>query len=173
MELLFLMEVARFVQSTQNRKLVIFLHGVLQLLLCPIVMQNIPKFYGGPTMLIFTCFLAQPDSRNFLPEHCNTIIKQQLYGEGLPSLLPLLQVDFFQEKQGILQQMILCPSSKPKKAIIRPCDTSNFTQSFTREYHHAANESLYCLCGEKICRTSTLAGVPHQFGFVSFPICLQ
>ena len=42
--LLFLMEVARYVQSTQNRKLVIFLQRVLQLLLCSIVMQNIQIF---------------------------------------------------------------------------------------------------------------------------------
>ena len=59
--LLFLMEVARYVQSTQNRKLVIFLQRVLQLLLCSIVMQNIQIFYGGPAMFIVTCFLAQPD----------------------------------------------------------------------------------------------------------------
>ena len=41
--LLFLMEVARHVQSTQNRKLVIFLQyhkKVSQLLLCSVVMQN-------------------------------------------------------------------------------------------------------------------------------------
>ena len=50
--LLFLMEVARYVQSTQR---------VLQLLLCSIVMQNIQIFYGGPAMFIVTCFLAQPD----------------------------------------------------------------------------------------------------------------
>ena len=30
-----------------------------------------------------------------LPEHCNTIIKQQLCGVELPSLLPLVQVDIF------------------------------------------------------------------------------
>ena len=35
--LLFLMEVARYVQITQNRKLVIFLQRVLQLLLCSFV----------------------------------------------------------------------------------------------------------------------------------------
>ena len=46
--LLLLMEVARHVQSIQNRKLVIFLQynkeKVLQLLLCSIVMQNIQIF---------------------------------------------------------------------------------------------------------------------------------
>ena len=26
-------------------------------------------FYGGPSMFIVTCFLAQPDRRNFWPEH--------------------------------------------------------------------------------------------------------
>ena len=171
--LLFLMEVARYVQSTQNRKLVIFLQRVLQLLLCSIVMQNIQIFYGGPAMFIVTCFLAQPDCRNFLPGHCNTIIKHQLCGEELPSLLLLLQVDVFQEKQGILQQIILCPSNKPKKACIRPCDTNTFTRSLTRKYHHTAIESLYHLCGEKNSWTTTLAGVFYQFGFVPFSICLQ
>ena len=62
-ELLFLIKVARYVQSTQNRMLVIFLQRVLQLLLCSIVMQNIQIFYGGPAMFIVTCFLAQPDQK--------------------------------------------------------------------------------------------------------------
>ena len=167
------MEVARYAQSTQNRKLEIFLQRVLQLLLCSIVMQNIQIFYGGPVMFIFTCFLAQPDSRNFLTEHRNTIIKQRLCGEGLPSSLSLLQVDAFQEKQGILQQIILCSLNKRKKAFIRPCDTNNFTQSLTRKYHHTATESLYHLFGAKISWTPTLAGVSYQFGFVPFPIPLQ
>ena len=59
--LLFLMEVARYVQSTQNRKLVIFLQRVLRLLLCSIVIQNIQIFYGCPVMFVVTCFFAQPD----------------------------------------------------------------------------------------------------------------
>ena len=32
------------------------------------------------SMFIVTCFLAQPGCRTFLPECCNTIIKQQLRG---------------------------------------------------------------------------------------------
>ena len=56
----FLVEVARHVQSTRNRKFIIFLQyvkkKVLQLLLCCIVMQKIQKFYGGPVMSIVTCF---------------------------------------------------------------------------------------------------------------------
>ena len=67
--LLFLMEVARYVQSTKNRKLAIFLQYikkiVSQLLLCSIVMRNIQIFCGGPIMFIVTCFLAQPNCRNF------------------------------------------------------------------------------------------------------------
>ena len=55
--LLFLMEVARYVQSTQNRKLVTFLQRVLQLLLCSVVMQNIQMFYGGPAIFIVTYLL--------------------------------------------------------------------------------------------------------------------
>ena len=68
-------------------------------------------------MFIVTCFFAHPDFRNFLPEHCSTIIVQQLRGEEFPSLLPLLQVDVFQKKQGILQQINLCSSNKPKKSL--------------------------------------------------------
>ena len=59
--LLFLMEVTRCIQSTQNRKLVIFLERVLQLLLCSIAMQNIQVFCEGLAMFIVTCFLTQPD----------------------------------------------------------------------------------------------------------------
>ena len=61
LELLFLMEGVRYVQSTQNRKLVIFLQRILLLLLCSIVMQNIQTFYRGPAIFIVTCFLTQPD----------------------------------------------------------------------------------------------------------------
>ena len=67
-------------------------------------------------MFIVACFLAQSGCRSFLPEHCNTIIKQQLCGEELRSFLPLPQVDVFQEKQGILQ-IKLCPSNKPKESL--------------------------------------------------------
>ena len=106
--LLFLMEVTRYVWSTKNKKLLIFFQyikkRVSQLLLCSIVIQNIQIFYRGPVMYIVTCFLTQTGCRSFLPEHCNTIIKQQLRGEKWPSLLSFVQVDFFfQEKQSILQ----------------------------------------------------------------------
>ena len=65
------------------------------------------------------------------------------------------------------------PIKQAKKACIRPCDTNIFTQSLTRKYQHTATESLYRLCGEKISRVPTLAGVYNQFGVVPFPICLQ
>ena len=93
--LLFLMEVARYVQGTKNRKLVIFLQYIKkrlsQLLLCSVVIQNIQIFYWGPTMFV-TSFLAR-QTRYFLPLHCNTTIKQQLCGEEWPFLLSLLQAD--------------------------------------------------------------------------------
>ena len=117
MGLLILMQVARCVQTTQNRKSVIFLLRVLQLLLCSIVMQRIQIFYRGPAIFIVTCFLAQPDCTNVLPKHWNTMIKHQLCWEGFPSLFSLLQVDVFPEKQTILQQIILYPSNKPKKSL--------------------------------------------------------
>ena len=133
-------------------------------------LMEVAKFYGGPVMFIFTCFLTQPDCRNFLSEHCNTIIKLQLCGEGL--LLPLLQVDVFQEKQGILQQIILCPSNKPRKACIRP-STDNFAQSLATSTTILQLEVYIVYVVQKISWILTLAGVSYQFGFVSFPICLQ
>ena len=96
-----------------------------------------------------------------------------LCGEELPSLLPLLQVDVFQEKQGILQLINLCLSNKPKKTYIKTWDTNNSTQSLTRMYHHTSIESLHRLCGAKISRPPTLARVTYQFGFIRFSICLQ
>ena len=97
--LLFLMEVPRYFQSAQSRKLVIFLQRVLQLLLCYIVMQDIQLFYRGQAIFIVTCFLAQSDCRNVLPKHRNTIIKQQLCGEGLPSLLLCSKLVFFKRSR--------------------------------------------------------------------------
>ena len=75
-------------------------------------------------------FLAQPDCRIFLPEYCDTIIKQQLCGGReipyksiqifllLPSSLHLLHVDAF---------LLITVS-----ACTRPCDTNNSHQSLTR-----------------------------------------
>ena len=57
----FLMEVARHIQSIENRKLAIFLQylktKVPQLLLCSVVIQDIKIFYRVPVMFIVTCFL--------------------------------------------------------------------------------------------------------------------
>ena len=51
---------ARRVQNTQNRKLVIFLQYIKKSFvttLCSIVMQNIQIFYGGPVMFVVTFFV--------------------------------------------------------------------------------------------------------------------
>ena len=63
-----------------------------------------------------------------------------------------LKLIFFQKKQGILQQINLCLSNKPKKVCIKPCpcDTNNSTKRLTRMCHHTATESLYYLCGAEI-----------------------
>ena len=126
---------------------------------------------GSSHVFCYILVSLHSQTRNFLPKHPNTIIKQHFCGERLPPLLLLLQV--FQQKQAILQQIILCLSNKSKKACIRPFDTHNLTQSLTRKYHHTATESLYHLCDEKICWAPMLAGVSYQFGFVPFSICLQ
>ena len=54
-----LTEVARHVQNTKNRKLVIFFQYFrknVATVLCSIVMQNIQIFYRGPVMFVVTCF---------------------------------------------------------------------------------------------------------------------
>ena len=65
--LLILMEVTRYVQSTQNSKAVTFLQylkkKVLQLLLFSSVMQNIQIFYGGPVMLVVAYYLTYPNQK--------------------------------------------------------------------------------------------------------------
>ena len=148
------MEVTRYIQSTKNRKLVIFLQyikkKVLQLLLCSIVMQNIQIVYGGPATFIVTCFLAQPDRRNFPPQRSNTIIKQQLCGEGLPSFLSLLQLMFFKKSMVYCSKSTYALQTSQQKACIRHFDTNSSTQIFTRIYNHTETESLYHLDDEKI-----------------------
>ena len=55
----FWMELARHVQNTKNRKLVIFLQYITKnvaMALCSIVMQNIQIFCSDPVMFIVTCF---------------------------------------------------------------------------------------------------------------------
>ena len=55
----FLMEVARHVQNTENRKLVMFLQYIrknVATALFSIVMQNIQIFYRGSVMFFVTCF---------------------------------------------------------------------------------------------------------------------
>ena len=81
-------------------------------------LMDVARFYRGRAMFIVTCFLAMPDRRNFLTEHCNTIITAIMWRGVVFAFAP--EVDVFQEKQGILQQIILCPSSIPEKASIRP-----------------------------------------------------
>ena len=130
-------------------------------------------FTGFQPCLLLLVSLHSQTVETFTAIYCNNIIKHQLCGEGLPSFFPLLQVDVFQKKQGILQKIILCPWKKPKEACIRLCDTNNFTQSLTRKYHYTAVEDLYRLFDAKINWTPSLAGVSYQFGFVRFPICLQ
>ena len=68
--LLFLAEVARHVQSTQKRKLVIFLQcskkNVLQQLLCYIVMQNIQIFCRGPIVGTLSHYKVGFENSKFL-----------------------------------------------------------------------------------------------------------
>ena len=58
--LLFLMEVARYVQSTQNKKLVIFLQRVFSIFVFYFDVNH-SDILRGSSHVYFTCFLAQPD----------------------------------------------------------------------------------------------------------------
>ena len=91
---LFLIEVARYVQSTQNRKLVIFLQRVLQHF-CVLLLCKTFRYFTGVQQCVLLLVSLHSQNRNFLPEHLSIIIKQQLPVEGLQSLLLLLQADVF------------------------------------------------------------------------------
>ena len=94
-------------------------------------------------MSIYYHFRRDHESSSFQKLARNKWICRETFDFFL--VINLLRVDVFQEKQGILQQIILCPSNKPKKTCTRPCDTNNLTQSLTGKYHHTETESLYCL----------------------------
>ena len=123
-----------------------------------------------PSLLLLVSLHSQ--TRNFLPEHLNIIVKQQLCGEGLPSLLPLHQDDVFQQKQGILQKIIYVHQASQKK-LASDLVIQIISPSLERKYHHAGSESLYPLCGDKMSWAPTLVRVFYQFGFVPFSICLE
>ena len=118
-------------------------------------------------MFIDTCFLAQRECRNFLPEPCNTNS-----GEELPSLFRLFQVGLFSRQAWyIAANQPYVHQTSQKKACIRPCDTNNSTQSLTRIYLHTGTESLYRVHGAKITWTLILAGhITHLIGHIKLSI---
>ena len=96
----FLIEVARHVQNTQNRNLVIFLQyikKVLQLPLCCIVMRNI--FFRSPFLFVATCYLQNSTEQlwdNLRPESffCVTV---DLWQYGKRKILFKKVVHFFNQ----------------------------------------------------------------------------
>ena len=150
------MEMARYVQSTQNKKLVIFFQRVLQHF-CVLFWYKTFRYFTGVRPCLLLLVSSHSQTRYFLPEHLNC--KQQLCGEGLPYFFAFAPSSCF----SIEAVNHLWPSNKPKTACIRPCYTNNFTKSLTRKYHHTATESLYRLCdGDgKISWATTLAGVSY------------
>ena len=119
-----------------------------------------------PSLLLLVSLHSQ--TRNFLPEHLNIIVKQQLCGEGLPSLLPLHQDDVFQQKQGILQKIIYVHQASQKK-LASDLVIQIISPSLERKYHHAGSESLYPLCGEKMSWAPTLVRVSINLASFLFP----
>ena len=112
---------------------------VLQLLLCSFVMQNIQIFYGGPAMFIVTCFLAQ-QTRNFLPEHLNIIIKQQLFGRGSHLCCLCFRLMFFNAHQASQKSFI---SGLVIQIISPKVLQEDTTIPQLKVYIH-----IYCLCDE-------------------------
>ena len=78
----------------------------------------VAALWGSSHVYYYILVSLHRHTRNFLPKDRNTIIKVHLYGEGLPSFFSLLQVDVFQQKQGILQQIILDVQQTSQKKLV-------------------------------------------------------
>ena len=161
--------------STKNRKLIISLQYikkiVSQLLLYSIVMQNIQPFYGGSAMFIVSCFFAQSDCRDFLPEHCTTIIKQQLCRRSFHLCCLCSKLTFFKRSR------VCCSKSNYDHQTSQKKFVSGFViQIIPLNVLHECTTILQLkfyidyvvrkLVGHQ-------AGVSHQFGFNHFSICLR
>ena len=83
-------------QSTQTRKLVIFLQRVAAAFVFYCDAKHSDISWGSSHVYCYILVSLHSQTRNFLPKDRNTIIKKPLCGEGLPSLFFLLQVDVFQ-----------------------------------------------------------------------------
>ena len=71
----------------------------------------------GPAMFIVTCFLAHTDCRNFLPEHCNTIIKQQSCGGGVAIFFAFAPSWCFSREVGYIAANHPMPIKQAKKSL--------------------------------------------------------
>ena len=116
------MEVARYIQSINKRKLVIFLEYILKSVAATFVFYCDTKhsdILWGPVMFIVTYLLAQPDHRNFLHEYCNNIIKLQLCLEELPSLLACSKLMFFKRSRVYCSKSNYANQTNQKKLVSR------------------------------------------------------
>ena len=124
-------------------------------------------------MFIVTCFLAQTGYWNFLPQHCNTIIKEQLCGEELLSMLPLLQVDVFKRSRLYCSKSNYAYQTSQKEACIRPCDTNNFTQNLHECTTILQLKVYIAYVVRKLVGHSPYLECPVNSVFFIFSICLQ
>ena len=118
MGLLFLIEVARYVQGIKNRKLVTFLQyitkRVSQLLLCSLVMQNIQIYFMGFQSCLL--ILVSLHSENVGIFCLNPAIL--IEGRSCHLCFVCSKLDFFQDKHGILQQINLMFIKQAKKKLV-------------------------------------------------------
>ena len=70
----FLMKMARYVQSTQNRELAILLQRVLQLF-CVLLSCKTFRYFMAVQTFLLLLVSTHSQTRNFVPEHLNIIIK--------------------------------------------------------------------------------------------------
>ena len=133
-------------------------------------LMEVARFYGDPAMFIITCFLAQPGCRNFLSEHCNTIIKQQLCGERL-SLPP----SCFAREAGYIAANHPRPIKQARKSLhqvlIQIISTQVLQQSTTilqlKVYISYVVQKLVGHPPQQECPSNLASSV------FPFPICLQ
>ena len=127
-----------------------------------------------PCLYCYILVSLHSQTRNFLPSDHNTIIKEHLCGKGLPSLFSLLQVNAFKQKQGILQQINLCSSSKPKKVGIRPFDTNNFTKVLQESTTILQLKVYFVYVMRKLVGHSSQQECPINLALLFFPfVCIS
>ena len=108
-------------------------------------------------MFIVASILAQPDCRNFLPEQCNTLIKQQLRGGNCHRCCLYFKLMFFRRTRLYHSTSNYAHQTSQKN--LYQVLWYNIPINLKQLHYHTATESLHYLRGAKFSWTPTLEGV--------------